>query len=211
MSFVLRLFALLGIILLVYIIWPRDTSNKKFDPEKTAKLEATAWDALREGNLIKASGNYYWKFDRQFHLPPLHALRFANGYTSAIHGFLSSPDTLDKESHIPKLVEVYVTMQRESGEPYDGPAVARAEALVWILVSEKADEKQVADAVARQLNLLYQIPSSQLRQASQFRALAFQEAFHPAPEFVESSRVESHLADYWKELWRHLPKKEASE
>lgn len=206
MSLFSKTLVVLLLAVVVYSIWPRYPSLSKFDPVSVADRELTAWAAIRKGNGIKAWGNYFWIYDREFQISPIRALTMSREYTSAVGGILRAADDLDKESYVPRLVEVYVALQRETGMDIDGPGVGRAAFLVWLATSQHADAETIENAVSQYLTALFRVSAATVKPAAALRANALRAAFPAGDAPLEDARVRAMLQEYWKEILRIAPK-----
>jgi hypothetical protein len=198
---------LVGIVVLavVYALWPRSPQIHKIQPDAAARLETKAWQAMHEGNLLKAAFNYYQIYDFQFRISPVQAWNMARANTRSISKVLSSKDVAEQESQIPGFIEVYTLLQKETGAPISAPDVGRAAYGIWVRLADGTEPEQLQATIIHYWGQLFLQPTLDLRRPAALRADAMMTAFGEEGAEVDWEKVQSLLASSWQELIANFP------
>lgn len=198
---------LLGIVILavVYALWPRTPALHTINPDSAARLETKAWQAMQDGNNLKAAFNYYQLYDFQFRISPVQAWNMARANTSSISRVLRTQDVAEQESQIPGFIEVYTLLQKETGAPIGPAEVGRAAYGIWVRVSEGADPEQLQSSIIHYWGLLFLQPALDLKRPATLRADALKLAFSGGESAADWEKVQSLLTSSWQELIANFP------
>lgn len=200
MSMFSKILLAIVIAVIAYALWPRDGSLQKWNPNAVAEAEATAWEALRSGNSLKASWNFYKIYDRQFSVSPITALNIARSQASSINSILRSPEPSDQERMIPSFVELNTRLRGDVKQEFDPAVAGRADYAVWVGVSEKADVDALSRLAAAQLAALFNQPIAAVTRAAELRGRALHAAFSQPVESVSWDKVRADLTGSWEAI-----------
>ena len=198
---------LLGLVLLVvvYALWPRHPQLHKINPEAAARMETTAWQALQEGNHLKAAFNYYQLYDFQFRISPVQAWNMARANTAAITKVLTGKSEAAEGLETTEFVEVYTLLQKETGAPISAPEVGRAAYGIWARLADGTSTESLQEAIIFYWEQLFLHPTLELKRPAALRADAMLAAFAHREATVDWEKVQALLTSSWQELVASFP------
>lgn len=126
-----KIFLLLVVAFVVYLLWPRTADLKNFDPAKLAELQVASWQAEKADKGLGALTARFKIYTSQYHFDPISAYRIAQNQASAIKSLKLSRqengDTNEESRAIAALTEKYTAIAKIAKLEYDSAAVAREE------------------------------------------------------------------------------------
>ena len=200
MSLFSKIIVALIAVVAAYTLWPRSPSLAGFDPMKAAAQEAAAWEALRSENHLATILAFYKFYDSTFRTSPIQSLNMARLQTNAISGVLQGADPAEQDKWIPKFIESYVILQRESKGLFDSSSVGRREQVLWAFLAEKAPLASITRESASFLTGLYSLPGDALGKSAEMRAAAMHSAFSKPLEETNWEKVQADLTAAWELL-----------
>jgi hypothetical protein len=198
---------LFGIVVLVvvYALWPRNPQLHKINPKAAARLETKAWEAMQKGNNLKAAFNYYQLYDFQFRISPVQAWNMAQANTSGISKVIGSKDIAEQESQIPRFIEVYTLLQKETGATINPADVGRAAYGMWVRLADGTDADSLKNTIVHYWGLLFLQPALDLGRPAALRADAMLLAFGGQQVEPDWEKVRALLTSSWQELIASFP------
>jgi hypothetical protein len=154
-----KIFLLLVVAFVVYLIWPRTADMKAFDPARLGGLQVAAWQAEKAGKGLDALKARYSIYSSQYGFDPISAFRIAQNQASAWKSVKRSREANDpnEESRsIAALTEKYTTIKKQAKGDFDPAALAREEfavLLAWFVEETGAQSDGAMDAVTPQARI----------------------------------------------------------
>jgi hypothetical protein len=145
-------------------------SLRNFSPEAVAELETTMWRAYYKHNFFKLFWLLIKLFKQQFGTRGIINLRLA--YHSAVAA-KTFRKTGDEETTLRSLEKFYKILLRHSAENFDGAQAAKTE-LNWWIVHRYPKKGLLAEALAKNMAVLYSLPAKSLLAYGKHRAQAMQ-------------------------------------
>jgi hypothetical protein len=142
-----KVFLLIVIAFVAYLLWPRTADLKGFNPEEMAKLKVADWTAQRDGKKWDALVARFKIYTSQYHFSPVGAYRMAQSQEAALAAVKASE--ADKSNNVAEsralsaFTEKYAMMKRDAKENTEPDSLAREEIAWWTLIMEKAPLSEV--------------------------------------------------------------------
>lgn len=153
-----KIFILIVVAFVVYLLWPRTPSLKEFNPAELAKLQVEEWQTEKGG---KPGGSLWIRFKiytSQYHFSPVAAFRMAQSEgaaLSAIKPAEASAEAMNDQSIVMRFTEKYAAMKRHLGADFDANALAQEEYTWRSLLADNAPADQLTGPVSNILAGLY--------------------------------------------------------
>lgn len=173
-----KIFLLLVVAFVAYLVWPRTPSLRGFEPTELAELQVASWQDELASSGLKSIWTVFQIYSQQYGLSPIASLRVAQNEVSAekiVHKALGT--AAGDQRALVVLQEKYVLIGKQLGSELNTDASARAE-LAWrVIEAEKGSTESVAEAMASWFGVLYGGKSrdylSAARQLAGSRAVLF--------------------------------------
>jgi len=154
-----KVFLLIVVAFVVYLLWPRTPNLKGFDPAVMAKLQVTDWTAQRDGKGWEALTTRFKIYTSQYNFSPVGAYRMAQSQAEGLTAVKVSEE--DKSNEVAEsralsaFTEKYAMMKRAAKEETEPDSLAREEIAWWTLVFEKAPASEVEAPITHILAARY--------------------------------------------------------
>ncbi len=126
-----KIFLLLVVAFIVYVLWPRTPNLAGFDPAKIAPIEVESWDSALKAKGVDFIVQRYQIYANEWGLSPVAALRIAMKENDGIGTLRRLADSSDREIRsLPAFQEKYVILKRQTGRDFDSDTLARDE-VAW--------------------------------------------------------------------------------
>lgn len=190
----------LVVAVLVYVLWPRTPDLARVDPAAAARHEAAAWRALKDGQLLRASKEYYLLFDRDYGFSPVRAFTLAQQATHNQRNVLSSSDPLLQETSIQRFIEHYAIFKRDLGSELDAATAGRNHFNSWAMVEAQNFTETLQTELGRLYGGLYGVAPESIGGAVKERVEALRQAFSKGEAAVDWKEVEARLRAFYEGL-----------
>jgi hypothetical protein len=155
-----KIFLLLVVAFVVYLIWPRTADMKAFDPAKLGELQVAVWQAEKADKGFDALKGRFSIYSSQYRFDPLSAFQIARNQASAWKSLKLSReangDPNEEARSIAALTEKYTAIRKQAKLDFDAAALAREEfAMMLAQFNEEtgAQSEGAPDAVTPQARI----------------------------------------------------------
>ncbi len=170
--FLLKITVFIGLVLSVYVLWPRQPSLTAFSPREFAVLNIASWRGVVEGRPTEALVSLYRIYEGQYGLLPIDALEAAWSSWQAMSIFVKAADRADQEQALPHLERAFGVLSSKAGMVGDSQVAARLELFEWMLASDSKKRPELATAVAEKIALAHGAPAAGFENAASILAKA---------------------------------------
>ncbi len=162
-----KIFLLLVVAFVAYLLWPRTPSMRGFKPAELAKLRVESWQDERADSGLGAVWTVFRIYAQQYGFSPVASFRIAQNEISAEEIVQKALGTAEGDQRaLVALQEKYVVIDRQLEKKLDTDACARGE-LAWrVIETENGSPEDVAKALANWLKSLYGVESAEFLNAA---------------------------------------------
>ncbi len=128
-----KVFLLIVVAFVVYLLWPHKPNIKGFDPGTLAKLQVQEWQAEKAGRPMSAWWTRFRIYTSQYDFPPVAAFRIAQSEGSALSRLRPteiSAATGENPEVKAGFLEKFALMKRSLDATFDAESLAQEE-LTW--------------------------------------------------------------------------------
>lgn len=126
-----KIFLLIVVAFVAYLLWPRTPSLKAFTPSAMASLQIQNWQAQKSGKGMNALIARFKIYSSQYGFSPITAMRLAQAQASALSQIASlkgtDPDPDVENRALASLTEKYTMMKQALHASFDASTLAREE------------------------------------------------------------------------------------
>lgn len=154
-----KIFLLIVVAFVVYLLWPRTPNIKDFSPGELAKLQVEEWQAEKAGKPSSALWIRFKIYTSQYHFSPIAAFRMAQSEGAALSAIKPTTDASGEAVSDPNIVikftEKFAAMKRHLGANLDADALAHEEYTWRSLLADHVPADQLIGPVSSLLAGLY--------------------------------------------------------
>jgi|GEM_PF-704460 len=155
-----KIFLLIVVAFVVYLLWPRTPSLKNFDPAALANLSVKTWEAEKAHKGFDALMDRYQIYTSQYHFSPVAAFRMAQSQGAAISSMANAkqsggdPGSDDQAVHA--FTEKFTFWKTDARANIDPDSIARDE-VAWRSMEMDGSSKpeEIAAPLTRVLAAIY--------------------------------------------------------
>lgn len=132
-----KIFLLIVVALIVFLLWPRSGSLSGFTPQTLSISEVKIWKDAANGQVLPELFERTKVYIMEYGFSPVAALRVAHNQSRAEELVRKEDDSGDLDAKLlPLMQEKYAIIRRETKSEFDLAAAARTE-LAWLVVQKK--------------------------------------------------------------------------
>lgn len=155
-----KIFLLIVVAFMVYLLWPRTPSLKNFDPAALASLSVRTWKAEKDHKNFDALMDRFQIYTSQYHFSPVAAFRMAQSEAAAISSMATAkqsggdPGSDDQAVHA--FTEKFTFWKTDARANIDPDSIARDE-VAWrsMELDESSKPEEIAAPLTRVLAAIY--------------------------------------------------------
>lgn len=197
---------------LLYVVIPRNSDLRAFDPQRMAERETAMWRDYYDRRYVRLFWELYRSARSEFRFSPLDSFRIALAAAHAARLFQPTTSREEAGVALPPLEVYYGLLRKGAPVAFDADKAAQLELDWWQARREKVPPADFGKTIAAAAAMIYGVdnPSIEASGALRAEAMAYRDARNDRMTDADWRSVAGQLAEAYGKLKDGIAKRDGS-